>query len=87
MIITKTKQNIINRENKRIKANIGCNVCPGCGNTNIVNVWEQLSTGNKDCIVKMTFRCVKEGLFTYKSGSVDRYECKKCGTEWESEIY
>lgn len=87
MKIIKTPNDIKRYELSKEKANIGCHVCPTCGNTNIVDLFTHIVSPSDTDIVKMTFGCTKERFFTYKTGHIDKYECKKCGTEWESEMY
>lgn len=85
MRITKTIDQVNQLKSSRIKANEGCYVCPNCGNTKIANSF--YINSDSDSIIKLTSYVVKESLFKYKSGTIDHYKCRKCGVEWESEIY
>lgn len=89
MRITKTSKECRNEYYVREKANEGCYVCPGCGNTKVMNLFDVVSENvpREECITRMTFRTERSTLFTFKSGSIDKYSCGRCGTEWESEIY
>lgn len=87
MKITKTPDDIKLKELSRKKANEGCSKCPTCGNTKIVDLIDDVKRSENDTIVRMTFSCTKTSFFKYQSGNIDKYECKTCGTEWESEIY
>lgn len=78
------------KDKRRKKANRGCYVCPYCGNNNeIIKLEEYVRINNKeknsfqDCITIQTY-----GASSFrKTGQIDFYTCKKCGTQWESKIY
>lgn len=78
------------KDKRRKKANRGCYVCPYCGNDNeIVKLEDYSRIRSKeknnlcDCITVATY-----GATSFlKKGQVDLYTCKKCGTQWQSNIY
>ena len=72
MIITKYKLNADSLREKKEIANLGCNVCPGCGT-------------NFDGIPLM--KSWVEGIFKVKHMRADVYRCEQCGCEWESDKY
>lgn len=90
MKIIWTPKKAENKDKRRGKANRDCYVCPYCGNNNeIVKLEDYSRIKNKeknnlqDCIILTTF-----GASSFmKTGQVDCYTCKKCGTQWQSKIY
>lgn len=78
------------KDKRRKKANRGCYTCPYCGNDNKIMKLEEFSrligkekNDLQDCIILTTF-----GASSFmKTGQVDFYTCKKCGTQWQSKIY
>lgn len=85
MVITKT-QKAVNTENvARTKANVGCNICPNCGES--TDIFDYIGTGvmNKGIMsLGSDYRC--KGFFS-KAYHVDMYKCCTCGVEWESDPY
>ncbi len=86
MKITKTPKQVAGIQYNRAAANIGCNVCPCCGET-------------KDCLDYIIEGTLNGGIFsglhrTWVTGFIrtkhmrqDLYKCETCGAEWESEPY
>lgn len=73
MKITKSGETIDILKARKSNANIGCEVCPNCGEVSIFHgglckTWA-------------------EGLFKMKSMKIDCYSCMECGCQWESEPY
>ena len=72
----------------KITANLGCNVCPRCGETK--DFFDYMSEGlNKGLSGTATYRLetVKVGFFRTRLMRIDCYSCYTCGCEWESEPY
>lgn len=78
---------------RRAKANIGCNVCPKCGEnkTDFDYVNEALER-NEDIplgrgIIQYGYYDTSKGLFRLTGYQTDCYKCLTCGAEWESDPY
>ena len=86
MKITKTNKEVLNRNIRKERANIGCDVCPCCGENKTFSEYlneDVYDKGINDTICKNY--CV--GLFKMKHMQIDCYKCETCGAEWESEPY
>lgn len=70
----------------RNKANIGCNVCPCCGESKSNMVYIRNGLLNKGISSGISKSWV-EGFFHPRHIKVDCYKCYSCGAEWESEPY
>ena len=83
MKIIKTAQEVNSFRVQRELANIGCKICPCCGES--MSFMEAIKNGlSRRGIYSITLsRPVK--LNEYKN--VDVYLCARCGAEWESELY
>ena len=86
MKITKTSEKIAQLNANKMLANIGCKVCPCCGETE--NALEYISEGiyNKGIFSGVT-RTFTKGIIKLKVMEVDCYKCETCGAEWESDPY
>lgn len=90
MTVTWSPKKERDKDKRRKRANRGCYVCPYCGNNNRIIKSEEYSRllrkEQEDlhgCITIMTL-----GASSFiKTGQVDFYTCKKCGTQWKSKIY
>ena len=86
MKILRTREEAQKQKISREKANEGCYVCPSCGCDKVIDIFDSMETQEKG-IVRVTFNTSEKGFFKTKYGVVDHYECKHCGTVWESEVY
>lgn len=85
MKITRTKSDVSKFKSDRISANVGCDVCPCCGET---RQWDYRLSGRPVGISPPFMTRVDIGNFwKTRYASVDLYECFTCGAEWESELY
>lgn len=70
-----------------IKANIGCNVCPECGEHSSMHI--DLITGKLRGIgtglVSESF--TRFGFPKMKHYRINKYQCYSCGCIWESDSY
>lgn len=90
MKITKSLDDVTKEKLKRKQANVGCEICPGCGNENIVDLTDYFGLTHEEkqeVITVSTYYVYDDRLFRNKSGYVDKYKCNKCECEWESEVY
>ena len=87
MKITKTSNRAKFLEDEKRTANIGCNVCPCCGERE--TTWEHFKRGSNGGISDGGVKHWSEsGLFKKKRNlKVNTYVCYTCGAEWESETY
>lgn len=90
MKITKSLEDVNKEKFKKQQANIGCKICPGCGNENVVDLIDYFNLTHEEkqeCIIVNTYYVSDDRLFRSKSGCIDKYKCNKCECEWESEAY
>lgn len=87
MKITKSGKKITQLNANKMLANIGCNVCPCCGETE--NALKYISEGiyNKGIFSGITRTFTKGSIIKLKIMEVDCYRCETCGAEWESDPY
>ena len=86
MKITKSADRVNELENNKSIGNIGCKLCPTCGE-NKSNL-HYICMGNpKKGIVNGFCKTYAKGFFHMKSYKIDCYVCNTCGTHWESEPY
>lgn len=86
MKITKTSKNETLKNARRIRANMGCYVCPCCGETK-----SALEYIDEDIYDKGIFSGVSKewsrGIFQLRNMRIDCYSCRTCGAQWESDAY
>ena len=88
MKVTKTAEQAIVLENQRKAANRGCNVCPCCHETMSSSEAILAGHGVSRGISSITsYRKSDRGLFSSEYKSIDLYRCRRCGAEWESDLY
>lgn len=84
-----TKRNIKPIETETIErdiANAGCYRCPCCGERK--SSTEYLKEGFTDNgLIKLSPIFKPKSVFIDSLYRIDRYMCKTCGAEWESEPY
>lgn len=88
MKITKTNIQAAERKGEILHANLGCRVCPCCGED--MNLLYAIKNGNflKRGISSFPIQVlVKTGWFSKEYKTVIKYSCNRCGAEWESEPY
>lgn len=87
MKITRTSAQVANLNKSKQIANIGCNVCPCCGETK--SHWDYCRKGiyNKGLSMGGIVKNWCEGIFKIRYMQVDCYSCHTCGATWESEPY
>jgi hypothetical protein len=87
MKITRSNYDALNDAQRKKLANVGCDVCPCCGETK--NFLEYFKEGilNKGLSEALTCRNYAEGSFKFRYMQVDCYSCYTCGARWESEPY
>lgn len=77
MTITRTNKEQMNFKYSRYIANVGCNICPCCGEKTSSLEYIKLGKGlNKGITNLSRFE---------NNMTVDVYICATCGAEWESE--
>lgn len=82
------KQDEMEFELQRAKANEGCNVCPECGETREYR--EKWFSSKKYGIKKAPFPKyvhLTSAISDAICGATDTYHCYSCGCEYESELY
>lgn len=72
MKITKTPEEIEYKRKQKEKANLGCDICPFCGEKKNI---EHVSTA-----------FIKPFL-THRVYNIDNYKCYACKAEWSSDKY
>jgi len=83
MKITKTSSMVNTYKSYVNNANIGCNVCPCCGETREVQLENNKLVGIDDGI-----SCTEaKGFLNIKVYHTTCYKCHTCGAQWESEPY
>lgn len=77
----------------KMRATLGCNVCPFCGNKK--TLWDACKDGSMDGVDEfeyedyLSFKLFKDGKF-FVRGHWEywvHYECNKCGAAWNSKRY
>ena len=83
MKITRTASEVLKQNVRREAANVGCDICPCCGESisslDAIKSGYGLSRGISH-IVSMEPRC-------FRCATTDKYHCNRCGAEWESDPY
>ena len=85
MKITKTSSDVDFANWKRDIANIGCNVCPCCGERR--TIWDWAKVGGSMYGISSTQSTSYVGFLFPKVVYTDCYSCATCGAEWESDPY
>ena len=86
MKITKYSNEALKLKTERDNANIGCSICPCCGETNDTLSYIKAGVLNKG-IFSGIQRSWVEGFFKMRYMKADCYYCETCGAEWESDPY
>ena len=82
----RTSAQAANLNMSKQNANIGCNVCPCCGETK--DSFNYFAAGkSRKGLLRGLQKTWVEGLFKMKNMKCDCYKCLTCGAEWESEPY
>lgn len=88
MKITKTSQEVNIFLAQRELANIGCETCPCCGEN--ISTWDAIKNNlypHRGITSIAVRRPVKGSWFSTEYKTVDVYSCRRCGAEWESDLY
>lgn len=87
MKITKTNKTFAAAEARKTAANMGCHICPCCGETK--STWDYVRKGIYNKGLSMGGMCKEwcEGIFATRYMRIDCYSCKTCGATWESDPY
>lgn len=85
MKVTKTGARIEFLKQQKAMANIGCNICPNCGENR--HFFPSLPLFTKAGILQSTYTSWAAGFFRTKYMREDNYHCLTCGCEWKSEPY
>lgn len=67
-------------------ANIGCDVCPCCGERKSIFDWMEDGYYDRG-IMGGIAKEYTAGVFQNKNMRIDAYRCYSCGAEWESDPY
>ena len=86
MKITKWSNEVNISNEKRIIANIGCNICPCCGEVKDTFYYIKQGILNKGIFSGIQKSWI-EGFFKMRHMKADCYYCETCGAEWESDPY
>lgn len=86
MKITKTSDKFHKEKKNREDANLGCSVCPCCGESKRWEEYMAIGILNKG-VSSGTMKTWATGFFRMKNMRSDCYECRTCGAEWESDPY
>lgn len=90
MKIIKTNTQVISQEEEKKRANMGCDVCPCCGENRSFDKCIRDGVGFKGISSIRINRNRSVGSIFFgktESTTVDIYDCHTCGAEWESEPY
>ena len=86
MKITKDSRVPNIREERKKKANSGCNICPCCGESKYFYV-DRTDGEMKGLSGPAMYKTFTTGFFKIKTMRIDCYSCFTCGAGWESEPY
>lgn len=84
-----TKRNVKPIETDTIErdiANAGCYLCPCCGERKSSKEYLKEEINDKG-LIKLSPVIKPKSIFLDNLYKIDRYMCKTCGAEWESEPY
>lgn len=87
MRITKTATHSALQQTAKEIANLGCNICPCCGETKTMMEYFNEGVLNRGVFGGLVCKTWAQGLFHTKHMQVDCYSCETCGAQWESEPY
>lgn len=87
MRITKTATRSAVQQTTKEIANLGCNICPCCGEAKTVMEYFNEGIRNKGIFGGLVCKTLAKGLFRPKYMQADCYSCYTCGAQWESEPY
>lgn len=85
MKITRTAEEAKAAEERKRIANIDCDKCPCCGETEIDKDYIIKGFANKGIIHWQ--KTWHEGCFGLRTMHCDCYSCSTCGAQWQSEPY
>ena len=87
MKITKSSKEVALFAAMKFAANLGCNVCPCCGETKSYGNYMKEGILNRGIMAGLHSKTWVKGIFHMKNMQCDCYKCYSCGAEWESEPY
>lgn len=87
MKITKSSKEAASFASMRTVANVGCDVCPCCGENKSWIQYMKEGVYNKGVMSGALNKTWVEGVFRMRNMKCDCYKCYSCGAEWESEPY
>ena len=87
MKITKSGKKIAQLNTNKMLANIGCNICPCCGEKKSMLEYVKEGISNKGIVSGLVSTTWTKGLFKFKHMQADCYKCETCGAEWQSDPY